>query len=370
MKHISKIAKFVLIGIFLFSGLIKLNDPIGTQLKLEEYFEVFSLDFPLMAGFWKFWIPFALPLSIILSSLEIILVIALWVNYKSKQILWSILALLIFFSFLTFYSAYYNKVTDCGCFGETIKLTPWTSFGKDIVLIFLTFLSSFGITQNSNKGAIKWVIVSTLLSVSLGVYSYFYLPISDGLAYAIGENIPKNMQAREELKFSYRYLIQGKEVELTEMPSDTTAKFISMEATNEKAARPLITDYKIWVDNDTTDYTKESFQGNKLMVIMPNVHHAKVDALKAIGILAKELASKGISTWLLSAAPSEEINELRHEYQLSFPALSADTKVLKTMIRSNPGLWLISNGTVKGKWSAYKLPDANEIQQSLTTVQE
>jgi len=370
MKQISKIAKLVLIGIFLFSGLIKLNDPIGTQLKLEEYFEVFSLDFPLMEGFWKFWIPFALLLSILLSSLEIILVIALWVNYKSKQILWSILALLFFFSFLTFYSAYYNKVTDCGCFGETIKLTPWTSFSKDIVLIFLTFLSSFGISQKSNKGAFKWVIVSTVLSVGLGIYSYFYLPLNDGLAYAIGENIPNNMKTRADLKFSYRYLIQGKEVDLTEMPTDTSAKFISMEAMNEKEARPLITDYKIWVDNDTTDYTKESFKGNKLMVIMPNVHHAKVDALKEIGMIAKSLEKKGISTWLLSAAPSEEINELRHEYQLSFPALSADTKVLKTMIRSNPGLWLISNGTVKGKWSAYKLPTANEIQQSLTIVQE
>ena len=370
MKSISQIAKFVLISIFLFSGLIKLNDPIGTQLKLEEYFDVFSMDFPMMAGFWKFWIPFALPLSIILSSLEIILVIALWLNYKSKQILWSILALLIFFSFLTFYSAYYNKVTDCGCFGETIKLTPWTSFGKDIVLIFLTFLTSFGIQQKSNNGAFKWVILSTILSVCLGIYSYFFLPINDGLAYAIGENIPNNMKSREELKFKYHYIVDGKEVELDAMPTDTTAKFVSMEAINEKEARPLITDYKIWADNDTTDYTKESFKGNKLMVIMPNVHHAKVDALKEIGILAKALENKGISTWLVSAAPTEEINELRHEYQLSFPALSADTKVLKTMIRSNPGLWLISNGTVKGKWSAYKLPDANEIQQSLTTVQE
>jgi hypothetical protein len=365
MNSISKVAKIILIGIFLFSGLIKLNDPIGTQLKLEEYFEVFSLDFPSMEGFWKFWIPFALPLSIILSSLEIILVVALWVNYRTKQILVSIFALLLFFSFLTFYSAYYNKVTDCGCFGETIKLTPWTSFSKDIILIFLTVLTWVGIQKKSNNSAVKWVIMSTILSVGLGIYSYFYLPINDGLAYSIGENIPKNMKSREELKFKYLYSINGKEVELTEMPTDTTAKFLSMTAINEKEARPLITDYKIWAENDTTDYTLESFKGNKLMIIMPNIHHAKLDVLKEIGQLAKELKNKGVTIWLLSAAPNNEINELRHEYQLGFPALSADTKVLKTMIRSNPGLWLISNGTVKGKWSAYKLPTANEIQQSL-----
>jgi hypothetical protein len=69
--------------------------------------------------------------------------------------------------------------------------------------------------------------------------------------------------------------------------------------------------------------------------------------------------------WLVSASSDEEVNALRHEYQLAFPALSADTKVLKTIIRSSPGLWLISQGTVKGKWSAYRLPDADEIQQRL-----
>ncbi len=124
----TKIAKILLVGIFLFSGLIKLNDPIGTQLKLEEYFEVFSVDFAFMAGFWQFWIPYALVLSILLSSLEIVLAVALALNYRIKQTLYAFVGLLAFFGFLTFYSAYFNKVTDCGCFGETIKLTPWTSF--------------------------------------------------------------------------------------------------------------------------------------------------------------------------------------------------------------------------------------------------
>ena len=108
----TKIAKFLLVGIFIFSGLIKLNDPIGTQLKLEEYFDVFSVDFAFMAGFWKFWIPYALILSILLSSLEIVLAIALALNYRIKQTLYAFVGILAFFGFLTFYSAYFNKVTD------------------------------------------------------------------------------------------------------------------------------------------------------------------------------------------------------------------------------------------------------------------
>ena len=85
----TKIAKILLVGIFIFSGLIKLNDPIGTQLKLEEYFEVFSVDFAFMEGFWKFWIPYSLILSILLSSLEIVLAVALALNYRIKQTLYA-----------------------------------------------------------------------------------------------------------------------------------------------------------------------------------------------------------------------------------------------------------------------------------------
>ncbi len=362
MKLTRNIATFLLVGIFLFSGLIKLNDPIGTELKLEEYFEVFALDFPWMAGFWKLLIPQALLFSIGLSSAEIVLAIALALNYKTKATLYSFVGILIFFSFLTFYSAYFNKVTDCGCFGETIKLTPWTSFGKDIFLLILT-LSLFltdKIKQSQQTG--KWVFASAILSIGLGTYCYFYLPIQDGLPYAVGENIPTNMKNREELKFTYVYKMNGKTVELAEMPTDPKAEFVSMQAINEKEARPLITDYRLWVDGDTTDYTQKIFQGDHLLVIAPNVHHTRLAAFEEISQLAKTIQ---IPIWLVSASSDEDVNALRHEYQLAFPALSADSKVLKTIIRSSPGLWLISQGTVKGKWSAYRLPNADDIQQRL-----
>ncbi|RXK47112.1 BT_3928 family protein [Aquirufa rosea] len=368
MRQYSKIATFLLVFIFLFSGLIKLNDPIGTQLKLEEYFDVFSQDFPAMEGFWKFWIPYALPLSILLSSLEVVLGIALWTNYRTQQVLWTFLGLLTFFGFLTFYSAYFNKVTDCGCFGETIKLTPWTSFFKDVFLFLLALSLLFTDKIKEFNTRMLPVGISALLSILLGVYTYFYLPIHDGLPYAVGENIPQNMKSREALRFSYVYKIQGKEVTLTEMPTDSQAVFVSMQALNEKEARPLITDYRIWVDNDTTDYTAESFKGKKLLVIIPNVHHSHLEALKDISQLAHEANKKGIIVWLLSASSDDEVNAIRHEYQLNFPALSADSKVLKTMIRSSPGLWVLNQGTVRGKWSAYHLPSIDEIDQSLLTL--
>jgi hypothetical protein len=136
-----------------------------------------------------------------------------------------------------------------------------------------------------------------------------------------------------------------------------------MQATNEKEAKPLITDYQLWAEGDTTNYTKESFKGAKLMIIIPNIHHMNEGAIPEIEQLTKGL--KNITVWLVSASPDAEVNALRHKYQLAFPALSADTKILKTIVRSSPGLWLLQDGTVKGKWSSYALPTADEIQQSL-----
>jgi len=118
--------------LFIISGAIKLNDPIGTAIKLEEYFEVFANDFhPLFMTL----IPYALAFSIFLNVLEIVLGVAVLIQYKMKTVSWILLLLIVFFSFLTFYSAYFNKVTDCGCFGDAIKLKPWESFTKDMVLL-------------------------------------------------------------------------------------------------------------------------------------------------------------------------------------------------------------------------------------------
>ena len=112
MKLTDNIIRFLVGGLFIFSGLIKLNDPIGTQIKLEEYFEVFSTDF---AGFFHWFIPFALPIGMILIVLEVVIGIAALVNYKMKITTSVMLGLIVFLTFLTFYSAYFDKVTDCGC---------------------------------------------------------------------------------------------------------------------------------------------------------------------------------------------------------------------------------------------------------------
>ena len=124
--------------LFIFSGLIKLNDPIGTEIKLEEYFEVFASDF---GSFFKLFIPASLEIGLFLIILEVLVGFALLINYRFNITIKILLVLITFFTFLTFYSAYFDKVTDCGCFGDAIPLTPWQSFSKDLILVvFIVYL--------------------------------------------------------------------------------------------------------------------------------------------------------------------------------------------------------------------------------------
>src|SRR5687768_15421745 len=112
-RYLDLFSRVLVGGLFIFSGLIKLNDPIGTQIKMEEYFEVFAVDF---GSFFHYFVPWSLEIGMILIVLEIALGVAVLVNYRMNVTTWILLGLTVFFTFLTFYSAYFNKVTDCGCF--------------------------------------------------------------------------------------------------------------------------------------------------------------------------------------------------------------------------------------------------------------
>src|ERR1700761_6015642 len=120
--------------LFIFSGLIKINDPLGFSYKLEEYFEVFHITF--LDGF-------AVSIAILLCALEIILGFGLLIGVRAKQVAWGLLLLIIFFAFLTFYSAWFKVVQTCGCFGDAIVLTPWQSFSKDMALLLLVLVIFF-----------------------------------------------------------------------------------------------------------------------------------------------------------------------------------------------------------------------------------
>lgn len=363
MKFISKFCWLFVGVLFIFSGLIKINDPVGTAIKLEEYFEVFSTD---ISPIFKSFEPYSLFLSIFLSAAEIVLGVALLVRWKLKTILVLLLLMIVFFSFLTFYSAFYDKVTDCGCFGDAIVLTPWESFTKDIVLLIMIIILLF--TQHHLKPLVRpatgavIAIITAAISVMVGWYAYEHLPYIDFRAYKVGNNIPALMQPSAPLRYKYIMVKDGQEQEFEEYPTDESYTFKQMVAINPEDG-PKITDFNVW--NDEGDYTQEVLTGNKLLILVQNVEKAQDANFKEINKLVKAAEQQGITPMVITSSSGPEFEAFRHEVNLAAPYFYGDGTVLKTIIRSNPGIVLLQDGTVKGKWHHNDTPDIEEVQELL-----
>ena len=377
MRFIYSILRYLVGSIFIFSGLIKINDPVGTQIKLEEYFGVFSTDF---TSLFDLLVPFALLISIVLCTLEIIIGIALLMNYKMKIVLKLLLSLIVFFTFLTFYSAYFNKVTDCGCFGDAIKLTPWESFYKDIILLVFS-ISIYFLNKNlKNQVGLFYIkifddkvfrngiiIVSTIISLIISFSAINFLPFIDFRAYKIGNYIPDLMNPSEELKYSYIMEKEGREYEFESYPLDESFTFKKIKLLNPEA-QPKITDYSLW--NETGDYTNESFLGNKLFIIIHDVNKMGLKGKKLEDFITQlKILVSNINFWvepiIITSSDSKSFNDFKEKYDIKIKNVYGDATVLKTIIRSNPGFFLLRNGTVTGKWHYNKFPDPKEILRSV-----
>lgn len=362
MNILIQIARFLVGGLFIFSGLIKLNDPVGTKIKLEEYFDVFAADF---APFFEYLIPLALFFSVFLSVLEVVLGVAVLLKYRMRTTTWILLGMIIFFTFLTFYSAYFNKVTDCGCFGDAIVLTPWESFTKDIIL--LVFIGLLFAYRHRFSEAVPLrtahIAVASVAAVCLflGITAVRHLPFLDFRAYKVGADIPRLMQPSEAMRYKYIMIKNGQEEEFEQYPTDKSYEFKEMIPLNPEA-QPKISDYSVW--NDEGDFTEGTFQGDKLLVIMYDVQKANTASLSDIQRLVNQLPNN-VDPIVLTSSGEAIYDEFRHEYQLALPYYFADATVLKTMIRSNPGLILLHNGQVRDKWHFRDTPEVGEINRLL-----
>ena len=373
MRFLFTISRYLVGLLFIFSGVIKINDPVGTQIKLQEYFEVFSSDF---TPIFEIFIPYALVLSVFLCTLEVVIGVALLINYQIKITSKITLALILFFTFLTFYSAYFNKVTDCGCFGDAIKLTPWESFYKDIILLVLSGIIVFIHPKLSNqKGYLYlkifdnisfrngFILTVTLICLIISYSAINFLPFIDFRAYKVGNYIPSLMEPSEELKYTYIMEKDGITYEFDNYPLDNSFEFKELKLLNPEA-EPKITDYSLW--NKDGDYTNESFQGNKLFLIIHDINKLDVENKKLENFVSKlKSLNNSISFWveivIITSSDEKSINTFLKENDINLKTVYGDATVLKTIIRSNPGFFLMRNGLVKGKWHNNSFPDPKDI---------
>lgn len=357
MNIIKEFARYAVGALFIFSGIIKVNDPVGTAIKLEEYFQVFASD---IAPFFEWFVPAALFLSVVLSVLEVVLGVALIIGYRMKSTAWVLLGMIVFFTFLTFYSAYFNKVTDCGCFGDAIKLTPWQSFYKDIILLFLIGIvfwkrATYKPLLSAKTGEIK-MVVTTFVMIFLAIYAIKHLPFIDFRSYKIGNHLPSLMKNSEPLRYTYIMQKDGDLYEFETYPSEEGYKYIDTKLMNPDAAAK-ITDLNVWQGEN--DYTDELLRGTKLVIVIHQIAKASSDNMDRIRNLTYQNPS--FDTWILTSSGYEKFESFRHQHQLGAPYFFADATVLKTIVRSNPGVMLLKDGIVLAKWHYNDTPLADEV---------
>ncbi|SFQ21954.1 BT_3928 family protein [Hymenobacter arizonensis] len=371
LRTVTKVSWALLGALFVFSGLIKLNDPVGTAYKLEEYFEVFAVDLPALDSFFLFFKGLSRTLSIVLSSLEVILGVALLLRWHLRIVLWLLLGMLVFFTFLTFYSAAFNKVTDCGCFGDFIKLTPWTSFAKDVFLLVLWAVVFFNqrflrhAFVQGTAGLMTMTIVSAI-AIGIGMRALGHLPYFDFLPYKVGNDIGKLMKPAEPARYRYTMTRNGETKEFDEYPTDSTWKYQAMTAVNPEKSRPVITDFEI-SDVDGNSYTQELLKGSKMVLIVQNTNKADRDRFEAINALMAAAAKsrKDITALTITSTSPAKFDSFRHDVNLSGPYYFADATVLKSIVRSNPGLVILNNGVVQAKYHYHDIPELFEVEKAL-----
>lgn len=360
-RFFDQLSRFLVGGLFIFSGLIKLNDPVGTAIKMEEYFEVFTEDF---GSVFHYFIPWSLEISMALIVLELALGVSILFLYKMRVTAWVLLALMVFFTFLTFYSAFFNKVTDCGCFGDAIKLTPWESFAKDIVLmgfVFHLFWYRRQYTTNlRTREGYALMLATVVISLWVGLYAIWHLPFIDFRAYRIGNNIPQQLKPAEAPIIEFLFEKDGEQVRSTKfLSTDEGYIYKDSRVLNEEEAKAKITDYIVYTP-EGEDITQATFQGPKLLLVIADVKKASTKNIQAIRTLTEDLDGK-VDCLILTSSSSESIDTFRHENQLGVPYAFADATVLKTILRSNPGLALWNDGTVLGNWHYNDTPKAQQV---------
>lgn len=365
MKIITTVVRILTGLLFIFSGFIKANDSLGFAYKLVEYFEVFGTHF---------LIPVALPLAMFICIFEIILGFTLLMGARTRLTLWLLLLMIVFFTFLTFYSAYFQKVLSCGCFGDAIPLTPWQSFTKDLILltmIIILFIGKQYINPVFGKRFENVLLIIILAATTaFPIYTYNYLPVIDFRPFAIGKNIPEQTKGiPDEVKFYYTLKDKktGEVKEFEKFPDnyDQFYDFVSSRTVvTKKGIDPKIKDFSI-TDLNGSDYTQDIIENPNynFLLICYDLEKTDKDVFGKINDFAALCKQDSVTFIALTSSTKETIEKFKQEAKTNIDFYNSDGTVLKTMIRSNPGLMMLKGGTVIDMWHYHTIPSFNDVKE-------
>ncbi|HVK96485.1 MAG TPA: BT_3928 family protein [Flavisolibacter sp.] len=386
MKSVVRIVQIIVGVLFIISGLVKANDPLGLAYKMEEFFELWNSDLakgsfflknPLISLF-QFLHSHTLALSITMITLEIVAGVALLITWKKKFVLYLLLILMFFFTFLTGYAYLSGKFTNCGCFGDCLPITPLTSFIKDLVLlVFIMFLiigQSFLRSALSYKTRNIILLSSLIFSLVLQWYVLNYLPIVDCLPFKEKNNIAEKMKAPpgsvpDSIAIRFIYEKDGKRFEFApeSLPEDfTTYKYIDRidKLIRKGNAEPAIKSFSLMsneIDQQTGNKVDSTpiilQQPTAIMVFFLDFSGEKwIEGFKQLLAAAKQ---KELAIYVLSASANEGMkifdqNGIKGNVQF----FNTDFTVVRTAARTNPTVYILKKGTILKKYSEEELAAA------------
>lgn len=374
MRVITTICRFVLAVVFIFSGFVKAVDPLGTKYKIQDYIEAFG-----WSAFMPDFVPFLA--SVLLGILEFCLGVYLFFGIRRIIAPRAVALVMALMTPLTFWLALDNPVSDCGCFGDALVLSNRETFWKNVVLLIMALVVLRWRKCISPLVTVRfdWVIAlyGFLYIFAMLVYSYRELPVFDFRPYHVGANIREGMEIPEGKKPTvYETLFvlekdgEEKVFSLDNYPDSTWTFVDSKTVVKEKGYEPPIQDFSVIRMEDGEDVTEQilSDKGYTFLLVSHQLDRADESAIDLINELYDYCLMYGYGFYALTSSGDEDIQRWREETGAEYPFCLVDNITLKTMIRSNPGVMLLKEGTVIKKWSVNNLPDEYELGGPLDTL--
>ena len=364
---ITTVCRFVLAIVFIFSGFVKAIDPLGTQYKIQDYFDAIG-----WAGIFPDNIPFLA--SVLLGMLEFCLGIYLFFGIRRIIAPRAVVAVMVVMTPLTFWLALDNPVSDCGCFGDAVVLTNWETFGKNVVLLVMSLVVLKWRKRIFPLATTRfdWLIAlyGFLYILCVTIYCYRHLPVFDFRPYHVGADIRQGMEipeGKEPTELETRFVLQKdgveKEFTLDNYPDSTWTFVDSRMVVKKQGYEPPIHDFSMIRYEDGEDITEQVLadEGYTFLLVAHQLGLTNESRIDLINELYDYCLEYGYAFYCLTSSSDEDIFKWQEDTGAEYPFCLMDNTTLRTMVRSNPGLILLKKGEVVRKWSVVDIPNEYEL---------
>lgn len=376
MRLVKNLCRIIVGIVFIYSGFVKGIDPLGSDYKFTDYFNAFGMGW--MNATTLFF-------SFALSLVEFLIGIALLFNLWVSRMAWGSLLFMAFFTPLTLVLALTNPVSDCGCFGDAMILTNWQTFWKNIILLLLAIMIFMYRKEYKSSlplvGQFSFLALAGAGMLCLSVYCYRHLPVLDFRPYAVGKNITEGMRLPEgaepdqyEVTLKYKNKQTGEVQSFTEenYPWQDTLNWEYESSSERLVKKGYITPiHDLVIEHPTLgNITEEILEDDNhtILAVAYNLTQSDMQYQPAINRLAEYAQEKGIRFYGLTSSSERDIETYKKRYHVPYEFCTADEIQLKTMIRSNPGVIILREGTILDKWAGKDVPDVKELQDTDLTA--